>query len=102
TGRLLGWLLQSMGQPPVIGEVLAGIAIGPSLLGRLAPSVAAYILPSAVAPALNVIAQISIALYMFLVGLELNADLVRRRAHTTVAISHASIVTPFVLGSALA
>ncbi len=102
TGRFLGRLLRSIGQPPVIGEVLAGIAIGPSLLGRLAPSVSAYVLPTAIAPALSLVAQIGIVLYMFLVGLELNADLVGRRAHATVAISHASIVAPFVLGSMLA
>jgi Kef-type K+ transport system membrane component KefB len=101
-GRLLGAALQSVGQPPVIGEVLAGIVLGPSLVGRFAPAAAAYILPLSVAPLLNVIAQLGIILYMFLVGLELNADLVRRRAHATVATSHASIVVPFVLGSALA
>src|SRR3989441_12408828 len=101
-GRLLGAALQSVGQPPVVGEVLAGIVLGPSLLGRIAPEASAYILPPSVAPFLNVVAQLGIILYMFLVGLELNADLVRRRAHATVATSHASIVAPFVLGSALA
>ena len=101
-GRVLGALLQAVGQPPVIGEVLAGIFLGPSLLGRVAPGVSAFILPSSVAPLLGAVAQLGIVLYMFLVGLELNADLVRRRAHATVAISHASIVAPFVLGSALA
>jgi len=101
-GRLLGAALQSVGQPPVVGEVLAGIVLGPSLLGRIAPHASAYILPPSVAPFLNVVAQLGIILYMFLVGLELNADLVRRRAHATVATSHASIVAPFVLGSVLA
>jgi Kef-type K+ transport system membrane component KefB len=101
-GRVLGAALQSVGQPPVVGEVLAGIVLGPSLLGRIAPHASAYMLPPSVAPFLNVVAQLGIILYMFLVGLELNADLVRRRAHATVATSHASIVAPFVLGSALA
>ncbi len=102
TGRLLGLALRSVGQPPVIGEILAGILLGPSLLGRVAPDVAAYVLPGDVAPFLNVVAQIGVIVYMFLVGLNLNADLVRKRAHATVATSHASIVVPFVLGSALA
>ena len=101
-GRLLGWLLRSAGQPPVIGEVLGGILLGPSFLGRVAPAAAAYILPSSVAPLLGSVAQVGVVLYMFFVGLGLNTDLIRRRAHTTVLISHASIVAPFVLGSVLA
>ena len=101
-GRLLGAVLRAFGQPPVIGEVLGGILLGPSLLGRVAPEVSTYVLPASVAPALSVVAQLGVVLYMFLVGLELNGDLLRRRAQATVAISHASIVAPFVLGSLLA
>jgi Kef-type K+ transport system membrane component KefB len=101
-GRALGSLLQSVGQPPVIGEVLGGIALGPSLLGRIAPGVSAYILPLASASYLSVIAQLGVILYMFLVGLELNGDLLRGRVRAAVATSHASIVAPFVLGSILA
>jgi len=101
-GRLLGRWFTAIGQPPVIGEVLGGILLGPSLLGRIAPGASAYILPPSVAPYLNVVAQVGIILYMFLVGLDLNADLLRSRAHAIVATSHASIVAPFILGSALA
>jgi Kef-type K+ transport system membrane component KefB len=101
-GRFLGAVLRSVGQPPVIGEVLAGIILGPSLLGRMAPGLAAYILPTDVAPFLNVVAQLGVILYMFLVGLELNGERLQGRAHTTVAISHASIVAPFALGCLLA
>jgi Kef-type K+ transport system membrane component KefB len=101
-GRMLGSLLRAVGQPPVIGEVLGGILLGPSLLGRVAPGISAYILPAAVAPYLNVIAQLGVILYMFLVGLELNGDLLRGRARVAVLTSHASIVAPFVLGSVLA
>src|SRR5262249_6003779 len=92
----------SIRQPPVIGEVLAGIALGPSLLGRVAPDVYAFILPRSVAPFLNVIAQLGVILYMFLVGLGLNVTRIRTQAHATVAISHASILAPFILGSCLA
>lgn len=102
TGRLLGVLFQRVGQPRVIGEVVAGILLGPSFLGRLWPEATAFLLPPAVAPALGLIAQLGIILYMFLVGLELNSDRLRSQAHATVAISHASIVVPFVLGAALA
>lgn len=91
-----------VGQPRVIGEVVAGIVLGPSLLGHIAPAAMAFILPATVAPLLGVIAQLGVILYMFLVGLELNAELLRSRAHATVAISHASIVVPFLLGTVLA
>jgi Kef-type K+ transport system membrane component KefB len=101
-GRVLGVMLARLRQPPVIGEVLAGIMLGPSLLGRIAPEVGAYILPLAIIPSLSLVAQIGVVLYMFLVGLELNLERVGSRAHSTVAISHASIVAPFVLGSCLA
>ena len=102
TGRLLSKAFARFQQPPVIGEVLAGILLGPSLLGRVSPELAAYVLPASVAPYLGIIAQFGVILYMFLVGLELNAGLLRQRAHATVAISHASIVAPFLLGALLA
>jgi Kef-type K+ transport system membrane component KefB len=101
-GRLLGMLFRAVGQPPVIGEVVAGILLGPSLLGRVAPDVAAYVLPADVAPFLGIVAQLGVIIYMFVVGLELNTDLLRGQVPTTVATSHASIVVPFTLGSALA
>ena len=101
-GRTLGALFRMLGQPPVIGEVIAGITLGPSLLGRVAPGAAAYILPPDVAPFLGVLAQLGVIIYMFLVGLELNPEKLRGQLRSTVAISHASIAVPFVLGSALA
>ena len=102
TCRLLGLLFRYVGQPPVIGEVVGGILLGPSLLGRIAPDAAGYLFPPSVAPSLGTVAQLGVILYMFLVGLELNPGLMRQRAHATVAISHASIVAPFLLGAALA
>src|SRR5687768_15275033 len=102
TARLVGALFSKLKQPPVVGEVLAGILLGPSLLGSVAPGVSAYILPPAVAPFLAILSQVGVILYMFLVGLELDLDLIRKRTHATVAVSHASIVVPFLLGSALA
>ncbi len=102
SARILGILFQWVGQPRVIGEVIAGIALGPSLLGQVAPQAATFLLPQSVFPVLGCLAQLGVILYMFLVGLELNAELLRSRAHTTVAISHASIVAPFLLGTLLA
>jgi Kef-type K+ transport system membrane component KefB len=101
-GRLLGQLFKWINQPPVIGEVVGGILLGPSLLGLIAPSAYQYILPANVAPYLNMVSQIGIMFYMFLVGLELNPDQMRGRVHSTVAISHASIILPFALGASLA
>jgi len=102
TARAMGWVFRSANQPPVVGEILAGIVLGPSLLGRLAPVAEGYLFPSMVGPYLNVIAQVGVILYMFLVGLELDPSLLRKRGHSTVAISHASIIAPFLLGAAIA
>jgi Kef-type K+ transport system membrane component KefB len=71
-------------------------------LGLVSPEASAYLLPQSVAPYLGVIAQLGVILYMFQIGLELNAGMLRERAHATVAVSHASIVAPFVLGAGLA
>ncbi|MGE3803986.1 MAG: cation:proton antiporter [Gemmataceae bacterium] len=98
-GQILGRLFVLVSQPPVIGEVIAGILLGPSFLGA---EYSAYLLPAEVAPYLSVIAQLGVVLYMFLVGLELNPALLKQRAHAAVAISHASILFPFLLGATLA
>src|SRR5262249_50754153 len=100
--RLIGALFMKIHQPPVVGEIVAGILLGPSLLGRAAPGVSAFLLPTAVAPFLGVLSQVGVILYMFLVGLELDPSLLRKRGQATVAISHASIVVPFLLGALLA
>jgi Kef-type K+ transport system membrane component KefB len=100
--RALGIVFRYLQQPPVIGEVIAGIMLGPSLLGRVAPGASAYLLPPTVAPFLGILAQVGVILFMFLVGLELDTSLLRKKTHSTVAISHASILAPFLLGSAVA
>ncbi len=102
TARAMGWVFRSANQPPVVGEILAGIVLGPSLLGRCVPGAEAYLFPAMVGPYLNIIAQVGVILYMFLVGLELDPALLRKRGHSTVAISHASIVLPFILGATIA
>jgi Kef-type K+ transport system membrane component KefB len=98
TGRIVSRLFRFIGQPPVIGEVVAGILLGPSFLGEYSE----YVLPRSVAPYLGTVAQLGVILYVFLVGLELNAGRLRERAHATVAIAHAGIVVPFLLGATLA
>jgi Kef-type K+ transport system membrane component KefB len=99
TGRLLARLFAYLGQPPVIGEVMAGILLGPSLLGS---ELSGRILPPDVGPYLAVLAQLGVILYMFHVGLELNLGHLQARAGATIAIAQASIVVPFLLGLALA
>jgi Kef-type K+ transport system membrane component KefB len=100
--RALGAAFRLIGQPRVIGEMIAGILLGPSLLGRILPEVSAYVFPSTILPLLSVIAQIGVILYMFLVGIRLDTKLLRRHLGTSIAISQASIVAPFLLGAALA
>ncbi|HET9704882.1 MAG TPA: cation:proton antiporter [Vicinamibacterales bacterium] len=102
TARLTGALFARLNQPAVIGEVVGGILLGPSLLGRVAPGLAASLIPADAAPFLNVLAQLGVILYMFLVGLELDLRVLRARVSTTLAISQTSIAVPFLLGSALA
>ena len=102
TARVVGLLFARVNQPAVIGEVVGGIILGPSLLGRLWPEAAAFLLPADAAPFLGVIAQIGVILYMFLIGLELDLGVLRARLSMTIVISQASIVAPFALGSALA
>lgn len=100
--RGLGWAFRRIAQPRVIGEVVAGILLGPSFLGAFWPDLSHAIFPTAVVPLIHVVAQVGVVLFIFVVGIELDANLLRSQTLTTVAISHASIVVPFLLGSALA
>lgn len=97
-GALRRWL----GQPPVVGEILTGLLLGPSLLGAVWPEAQAFFLPPDVAPYLSALAQFGVVLFMFLVGLEIDMRTLRASTHATIVISHASIVVPFLLGAALA
>lgn len=102
TARLVGALFARFHQPAVIGEVVGGILLGPSLLGRLAPDLQAAILPAEIAPVVGVIAQLGVILYMFLVGLELDLGALRGSVSKTVTIALAAIVVPFAFGAILA
>lgn len=100
--QLLGMLFRRFHQPAVIGEMVAGILLGPSALGWVFPEAANYLMPKEIAPLLGMLAQVGVILFMFLVGLELNTGLLRQKTHASVAISHASIMCPFLLGAAAA
>lgn len=102
TARVMGAVFRRFNQPAVIGEVVGGILLGPSLLGRVAPDLAATLLPTDAAPFLSIVAQLGVILYMFLVGLELDLEVLGSRAGATIAISVTGIVVPFALGIALA
>lgn len=96
--RLLGALFKRIGQPAVIGETVAGILLGPSLLGLLFPGAFHFIFPVESLPNLRFLSQIGLILFMFIIGMELDARLLRKQAFEAVIISHASIVIPFSLG----
>ena len=100
--RLAGAIFVRLGLPAVVGEMTAGILLGPSLLGHVAPQAFAFIFPADSLGALRLLSQIGICLFMFTVGMELKAEHLRHKVQSAVAVSHASIVLPFVLGTALA
>jgi Kef-type K+ transport system membrane component KefB len=100
--RGVGAVAGRLGQPQVMGEVLAGILLGPTLLATLAPAVFDWLFPVWVLPLLRGAADIGLAFYMFLVGLELDPRLLRERFQQAALISHASIAVPMALGLAVA
>lgn len=99
--RSFGWFIRKVGQPSVIGEILAGVILGPTIFGRLAPGTSAFIFPSASLGTLKLLAEVGVILFMFRVGLELDVNALRGRGHTAVMVSHASIAVPFFLGVAI-
>ena len=99
--RFLGSLCRKIGQPSVVGEIVAGIALGPSLLGMVMPQVGEMLFPQASLQNLSLLSQIGLVLFMFVIGIELDLKLIKKKAGEAVVISHASIVFPFVLGIAL-
>ncbi len=100
--RFAGMLLRRLGLPGVVGEMVAGILLGPSLFGLIAPQAFAALFPADSLASLNLVSQIGICLFMFSVGMALSAGHLRNRARAVVAVSHASIVVPFLFGLVLA
>lgn len=99
TARLAGVLFQRIGQPQVMGETVAGILLGPSLLGWLAPGLYHGLFPVARLRYLGALSQVGLLLFMFLVGLEFNATVIRSLGRAVVLTGHVSISAPFLLGA---
>jgi Kef-type K+ transport system membrane component KefB len=99
--RLVGGLVRQIGQPSVVGEMLAGIFLGPSLLGMIWPDSQTLLFPSSSMPALRLLSEIGVVLYMFLIGIDLDLAHLRQKAHAAILVSHASIVVPFFFGTVL-
>lgn len=100
--RLVGLGFRAIKQPLVIGEIVAGIMLGPSLLGLVAPGIASSLFPAEIVPYLFVLAQIGLIFFMFLIGLELNPKYLTGQLEVAILTSHVSILVPFSLGSLLA
>ncbi len=99
--RLFGWICMKIRQPSVIGEMIAGIVLGPSLLGMYFPEFSAFLFPKESLGNLQFLSQIGLILFMYIVGMELDLSVLRKKAHDAVVISHASIIIPFALGIGL-
>ncbi|MEH2198813.1 cation:proton antiporter [Nostoc sp.] len=100
--RLVGLGFRSIKQPLVIGEIVAGIMLGPSLFGLVAPDVAVTLFPPETIPFLNVLSQVGLIFFMFLIGLELNPKYLGGQLEVAILTSHVSILVPFSLGTLLA
>ena len=99
TTKIVGTFLRRAGQPTVVGEMIAGILLGPSLLGLLSPGTMAFLFPPQSLEPLRLLSQIGVVIFMFTVGIELNVQHLRQKAHAAVLVSHASIIIPFFLGA---
>jgi Kef-type K+ transport system membrane component KefB len=99
TSRIFGIIFRKLGQQTVIGEIVAGIFLGPSLFGWLFPDLFAVIFPSSSFISLQFLSQIGLAFFMFVIGMELDLSKIKSKTHDAVIISHVSIILPFFLGA---
>ena len=100
--RVFGWFCKLIGQPTVIGEIAAGIFLGPSLVGTFFPEFSTFLFPKASLSNLQFLSQVGLILFMFIIGMELDLKVLRTKAKEAIVISHASIILPFALGVGLA
>ena len=100
--RLFSFLFAKIGQPSVIGEILAGIALGPSILGHFFPEISSFLFSPHSLHNIDILSQIGLILFMFVIGMELDLNVLKRKMGETFFISHASLLLPFMMGIVLA
>lgn len=100
--RVVGWVAARLGQPQVVGEMIAGVILGPSVFGALAPGLQSALFPPASKPVLFAVCQVGLSVYMFLVGVEFDAGLIKSRLRSAAAVSISGILAPFALGAGAA
>ncbi len=96
--RLFGFLFKHIGQPGVIGEIVAGIVLGPSVLGYFFSDVFQALFPPESLTNLELLSQVGLVLFMFVIGMELDFSVLKNKINETLVISHAGILVPFFLG----
>ena len=96
--RLFGFLFKHIGQPGVIGEIVAGIVLGPSVFGYFFPDVFQALFPPESLTNLELLSQVGLVLFMFVIGMELDFSVLKNKINETLVISHAGILVPFFLG----
>src|ERR1700720_2276673 len=99
---VIGWIFTRCGQPAVVGEMVAGILLGPSLFGLLAPNAFQFVFATPTLGALKLFSQVGVCLFLFVVGMEMDVSHLRKKAEAAVVVSHASIVVPYLFGVILA
>ncbi len=99
--QLFGHLFKKIGQPTVMGEIVAGILLGPSLLGAALPEFSSFLFPASSLGNLQMLSQVGLILFMFVIGMELDTQMLKQKARAAMFIAHFSIVVPFILGIAL-
>jgi Kef-type K+ transport system membrane component KefB len=100
--RLVGLVARRLGQPQVVAEMVAGVVMGPSIFGALIPGLQGHLFPRASMATLYAVSQMGLVLYMFLIGLEFDTNLIRKRLRSAASVSAAGIILPFSVGGLLA
>lgn len=102
TSRIFSYVIRKIGQPMVIGEIIAGIFLGPSILGLFFPETVSFLFAKESLPAIQLLSQMGLVLFMFIIGMELDLSVLKKKAQAALTISHATIVLPYFMGVVLA
>ena len=100
--RIVGIIFKRLGQSQVVSEMITGVLLGPSLLGWVSPEFSAYLFPPESKPILFSVCQVGLVLYMFLIGVEFDVDLIKSRIRSAASVSLAGILVPFFFGALIA